>query len=308
MTPATRRMLIGVQLCFGVFPWLGKVAMEAFEPRAVLVWRLFVGTAVLLFLAFRLYGRVALPAPRDLARLFGLSLLGVTINQSLFLEGLARSTAVNAGLLMTVIPVATVALSALVGQERATRRQVGGIALSVAGVAWLFVDRGAHLGADTLVGDLLMTGNALSYSAYLVFARPVAARLPQPVVIAWVFVFGALTAPLLAWDVPWWPMELETRHILALGGVLLFPTILAYLGNMVVLGRVGANVTAAYVMLQPVLGAAMGIGLLGERPNPSLLITAAGVLSGLWFVSTKGRGAVAVAATDQRRNSSEPPG
>ena len=40
----------------------------------------------------------------------------------------------------------------------------------------------------------------------------------------------------------------------------------------------------------------MGIGLLGERPDASLLVTAAGVLSGLWFVSTKGRPAPAVPA------------
>ncbi len=289
MTPATRALLIGVQVCFGIFPWLGKVAMESFEPRAVLVWRLFVGAAVLLLLAARLHGRAALPAPRDLGRLFVLSLLGVTLNQSLFLEGLARSTAVNAGLLMTVIPVATVALAALVGQERATRRQVVGIALSVAGVAWLFLGRGAHIGAESLTGDLLMTANAVSYSAYLVFARPVAARLPQPVVIAWVFLFGALTVPFLAWDVPWWPAEAGGRQLAALGGVLLFPTVLAYLGNIVVLARAGANVTAAYVMLQPVLAALLGIGVLGEQPEPSLLVTAAGVLAGLWLVSTKGR-------------------
>lgn len=289
MTPSTRWMLIGVQVCFGVFPWLGKVAMGAFEPRAVLVWRLFAGTLVLLALAFRLYGRAALPSAHDLLLLFVLSLLGVTVNQSLFLEGLTRSTAVNAGLLMTVIPVATVALAALIGQERATRRQMGGIALSAGGVVWLFVHRGAQLGADTLVGDLLMTANAISYSAYLVFARPLAARMPQPAVVAWVFVFGALTAPLIAWDVPWWPAEVNTSQLLALGGVLLFPTVLAYLGNMIALGRAGANVTAAYVMLQPLLGAALGIGLLGERPDPSLWITAVGVLSGLWFVSTPGR-------------------
>src|SRR5262245_31688346 len=71
LTPATRNLLVLVQLCFGVFPWLGKVAMHAFAPRAVLVWRLGVGALVLLLLAFRRHGRDALPGPRDLFRLFG---------------------------------------------------------------------------------------------------------------------------------------------------------------------------------------------------------------------------------------------
>ena len=124
MTPSTRWMLIGVQVCFGIFPWLGKVAMEAFEPRAVLFWRLWVSSAVFLLMAFQIYGRAALPRSQDLFKLFGLSLLGVTVNQAFFIEGLARSTAVNAGLIMVVIPVATVGISALLGQERASGRQL----------------------------------------------------------------------------------------------------------------------------------------------------------------------------------------
>ena len=289
MTPATRRLLIFVQVCFGIFPWLGKVAMESFEPRAVMVWRLFVGAVVLMAIAVRLHGRAALPAPKDILILFGLSLLGVTVNQSLFLEGLARSTAVNAGLLMTVIPVATVAFAAFAGQERPGGRQLLGIGLSVLGVGWLFASRGAQIGADTLFGDVLLTVNALSYSAYLVCARSILTRLPQAVCIAWIFLCGALTVPILAADVPWWPEVVETRQLLALGGVLLFPTILAYLVNIVVLSRAGANITAAYVMLQPLLATALGIGLLGERPDAALLVTAVGVLAGLWLVSTPGK-------------------
>ena len=289
MTPSTRWMLIGVQVCFGVFPWLGKVSMEAFEPRAVLFWRLWVGSAVFLLMAFQIYGRAALPRSQDLFKLFGLSLLGVTVNQALFIEGLARSTAVNAGLIMVVIPVATVAISALLGQERASGRQLCGIALSIVGVSWLFLKRGASLGVDTRSGDLLMVINAVSYSAYLVLARPMTARLPQLVVISWVFFFGALLSPLIAWDVPWWPADVGSEQLLALGGVVIFPTLLAYLGTVVVLSRAGANVTASYVMLQPILAVLLGVGLLHERPERSLLLTAACVLGGLWFVSTKSK-------------------
>lgn len=299
MTPATRNLLVLVQLCFGIFPWLGKIAMHDFAPRAVLVWRLGFGALVLLLLAVHRHGRAALPAPRDLLRLFGLSLLGVTINQVLFLEGLSRSNTVNAGLLMTVIPVATVAFGALLGRERPNGRQLLGIGCSVAGVAWLFSHRGADLGAGTLLGDLLMTANAVSYSAYLVLARPLVLRLPQPVVIAWVFVFGALIAPLLAYDVAWWPESAGAPQWWALGGILLFPTLTAYLVNIVVLGRAGANVTAAYVMLQPLVAASLGILLLGERPDPALLVTAVFVFVGLWLVSG-GRGRVQVALEPAR--------
>lgn len=289
MDASTRRLLIAVQLCFGVFPMLGKVAMEAFPPRTVLVWRLAVGFFAVGLLAWRRHGRAALPALSDLPALFVLSLLGITLNQLMFLEGLSRSTAVNAGLLMCLIPVVTCAAAVAARQERLTRRRTAGFVCAVSGVAWLFVQRGAALGDETLTGDLLMTLNGISYALYLVLAKPLLARLPQVVVLAWVFFFGLLTAPWFALDVDWLPAAAGPRHWWALAGVLLFPTVLAYIGNIVVLARTTASNTAAYVLLQPVIAAGLGIAVLGERPEPALLFSGLGVGAGLWLVSMPGR-------------------
>lgn len=289
MDARTRLLLLSVQFCFGVFPLVGKVAMESFAPKAVLVWRLLVGSAVLLVVAARMHGRAAFPPLKDLGVLGLLSVLGISLNQWLFLEGLSRSTAVNAGLLMTVIPVATLTFAVLARMETLNARRIAGIVLSVSGVVWLFLGRDASLGGDTTTGDLLMVANALCYSLYLVLAKPVLARIPNLVVVAWIFLFGAAVMPWFALDVPWAPAEAGTRQWVALVGVLLLPTVLAYIGNTVVLSRIDASITAAYVMLQPFLAAGLGISLLGERPEPRLLVTAVGVLSGLWLVSTPGR-------------------
>ncbi len=289
MDRRTRNLLLTVQLCFGVFPWLGKEALAAFSPRALLVWRLLVGGGVLLAAAALRHRRAALPGAADLLRLAGLSLLGVILNQLLYLEGLALSTAVNAGLLMTVIPVATTALAVALGHETLTLRRQLGIGLSVAGVALLFVRRGAQVSAATLRGDLYLVLNAVSYSCFLVLAKPVLARLPRLVVVAWVFAFGALTVPWFSLDVAWVPAAAQARHWAALAAILVFPTVLAYVLNAVVLARVPASTTAVWITLQPIVAAALAIPLLGERPGPGVALAAAGVLSGLWLVSRPAR-------------------
>ncbi len=285
MDAATRRMLIAVQFCFGVFPIVGKIALGGFQPRAILVWRLAVGSLVLLAIAAVRHGRAVLPSGKDLLQLFGLSVLGVILNQLLFLEGLQRTTAVNAGLLITVIPVATMAIAVLLGREALTRRRSIGMTLSVAGVAALFLHRGADVGGERLRGDIYITINAISYSFYLVLAKPVLLRLPQLVVVAWLFLFGLFLVPWFARDVAWVPDGATQAQWLALGGVLLFPTVLAYLLNTIVLSRTHASTTAAYVMLQPFISAGLGIVMLGERPGPEVAFTAVCVLAGLWLVS-----------------------
>ena len=295
MDAATRRLLIAVQFCFGVFPAVGKLALEGFAPKAVLVWRLAAAGSVFMLVALWRHGRAAVPAWPDLLRLLGLSLLGVIINQLLFLEGLKRTTAVNAGLLITVIPVATTAIAVALGRERPTRRRGAGMLLAVAGVAALFLLRGATVGHDTALGDAFIVINAVSYSFYLVLAKGVLARLPQLVVVAWLFVFGLLCVPWIALDVAWAPATATQGQWLALAGVLVFPTLLAYLLNPVVLARTHASTTAAYVMLQPFIAALLGIIVLGERPHWPEAVTAGCVLTGLWLVSVPSRPARAIA-------------
>ncbi len=291
MDTQTRCLILVVQLCFGTFPVVGKVALDGFTPRALLVWRLAAGGVVLMGLACLRHGRAAWPGRADLARLFGLSLLGVIVNQLLFLEGLKRTTVVNTGLLITVIPVATTAIAVALGRERPTRRRQTGMGLAVVGVAALFLLRGASVGGQHLLGDAFIVINAISYSFYLVLAKGVLARVPQLVVVAWLFMFGLLTVPWLALDVAWVPAEAGSREWTALACVLLFPTVLAYLLNTIVLSRTHASTTAAYVMLQPFVAAALGIALLDERPGWREGVTAACVLAGLWLVSVPGRAA-----------------
>lgn len=287
MDAPTRSLLITVQVCFAVFPIVGKIAMEAFAPGAVLVWRLGAGAAVLLLLAAWLHGARAWPGPRELLAIARLSLFGIAINQWLFLEGLSRSTAVNAGLLMTVIPVATTALAVGMGLEALSPRTLIGILLCATGVAILFTGRGARVGGATVLGDALLVVNALSYSLYLVLGKPVLARVPQLVVLAWMFVVAALVMPWFFTGTAWAPAQAGARHWWALAAVLVFPTVLAYVGNTVVLARTHASTTAAYVMLQPVLTTVFGVLVLGEAFGPRLLVVGACVLGGLWLVTPR---------------------
>src|SRR5688500_6611293 len=100
---AERRRLAGhaapsvVQLCFGLFPIFGKWAIGpgAFTPLSIAGWRVGFAAASLAALALALHGRRALPARGDLGKLALGSLLGITANMVLYLEGLARSTATN---------------------------------------------------------------------------------------------------------------------------------------------------------------------------------------------------------------------
>lgn len=279
--------LLFVQLFFGLFPLFGKLAMAGFAPLSVAAWRVLVGAAALALAAAIAHRRAVLVPLGDLLRLQVCAWLGVVLNMVLFLEGLQRSTAVNAGLLVATIPVFTFAIAIALGQERFERRRAGGILLAFAGVALLFLQRGPDFTRDTLIGNALMVVNALCYSIFLVISRPLLGRHPPLVVIAWVFVLSVWCVPLFLRDDALVPSQASAGAWASLGFVLVFPTFFSYLLNTYALSKVSASTTAVFIFLQPIIAATSGVLVLGERLLPITLVSAATILAGVWLVARR---------------------
>ena len=276
--------LVAVQLCFGFFPIFGKLAFDGFAPRAVAAWRFAVGALVLGGLAWARHGRAMIPRRSDLLRLQVCSLLGVVVNMVVFLEGLERTTAVNAGLLMPVIPVYTLIVAVAVGQERFRWRRGAGILLALSGTLFLLLQRGPDFSRDHLIGNLLIVVNTLSYSVFLVASKPLLLRYPPIVVIAWFFLLSLWSIPLFARGETFAPADAGAGAWLSLGYVLLFPTLVAYLLNTFALSLVSASTTATYILLQPLIAVTGGVLVLGEAFLPGTWMAAAPILAGVWLV------------------------
>jgi drug/metabolite transporter (DMT)-like permease len=246
-------------------------------------------------------GRVKI-APRDHLRLAGVSLLGVVLNQVLFLAGLKITSAVSATLLCAAIPVFTATLAVVFRKEAASLRTGGGLALALSGMLWLTFSGGKVAGLGGLLqamdrGAVLVALNSLAYAAYLVFARDLIRRLGAVTVVAWVFTWGALLfapvgVPALWLDAGGWSL----RAWALVAFVVLVPTVFAYVANAWALGRVNASLVTIYIYLQPVLAALLawvqlGQGLRREMAGGAVLIlVGVGVVA---FRAAKGAGRAA---------------
>lgn len=280
--------LVGVQLCFGLFPVFGRSAMEpgrGFDPFAVAAWRVVGGAAIVGALAFAFYGRRALPARAALPRLFGLALAGIVANQALYLSGLARSTAGNAGLMMCTIPVFTFTVAVILRQERFSPLRACGVALSLVGVLPMVLGGGASLFGEHALGNLLMAGNSLCYACYLVLSKPLRRETPAVVLLFWNYALALPFVPLFLLGRSPLPAANEADIWLSLAYVVLLPTVVGYLLNVFALGRVRASTTAVYIYLQPIISALGGWWLLEERVGANAAWAAVGLFLGVWLVT-----------------------
>ena len=280
--------LILVQAVFGGFHVVAKAVLSDLAPLALAAIRVGVATPVLMALAWR--RDRFLPAWRDLPMLALLGGLGVFANQVLFITGLKFTTATNAAILMTSIPVFAAGAAALLGVERINANRLVGIILSVAGALVLvnpFRFSAGHAGA---LGNVLILTNGLCYALYLVLQRPVLTRIPWRTVTAAAFFFGSLGVipvalpALLALD----PSRVGTGAWLGVAYIIAFPTIFAYAASTWAIRRSSPALVAAYNTLQPLVASVLAMAFLGERFGWEEGIGFALIAAGLWRVSKTG--------------------
>ncbi|HKS30000.1 MAG TPA: DMT family transporter, partial [Pyrinomonadaceae bacterium] len=192
--------LFMVQVMFGTWPIFGKIALRALPPTALVAFRVS-GAAIAFVFLQKILGRAQSISRKDYALLVLYSILGVVLNQFLFVKGLSYTTVVNATLLGTTIPVFTLLVCLLLGLDRVSWRRILGIILAAAGVVYLVDPMRADFSANTTLGNLLIVANSICYGAYIAISKDMLKRYGALHVITWVFIFGTLfTLPVGAWS------------------------------------------------------------------------------------------------------------
>ena len=276
--------LLAVQFFFSTLPIAAKYYVLPFVPPSGLVMlRVAGGTAVLIAIA-RMRGGARVRDRGDVARLALYGLLGVAINQLLFIEGLSRTTAINAQVIGTTIPAFTLGIGAVMGIDRFTRVRALGIALAAAGAIFLIGPDRIQFTPDTTIGNAMIATNALAYSFYLVLSKPMLKRYDSLTVMAWVFAFGALfVAPFGATSLAR-SGSLATMPASAWIGIafiVLVPTVGSYALNAWALKRSAPSVVATYVYLQPVLTGLLAVLMHGEPIDPRAIPSAVLIFAGV---------------------------
>src|SRR6185369_6047050 len=244
--------LIGVQILFGTWPILGKIALRSMSTTNLMLCRL-IGAAIVFAVIQRSLRPLWLMPKRDLLWLTLCSIVGVVGNQFIYLRGLSLTTVINTTLLSTTIPVFTLFVSILLGHDRLSLRRLAGISLAAGGVIYLVNPARADVSAHTTLGNLMVACSSLLYAVYIVISKDLFERYGALNVITWIFVVGSIitipaglyffsSAQLQALPMTVW---------LTILFIVLFPTVVAYYLNAWALTRVTPSTVAIYIYMQP---------------------------------------------------------
>jgi drug/metabolite transporter (DMT)-like permease len=130
-------------------------------------------------------------------------------------------------------------------------------------------------------------GNALSYSIYLVISKPLTRRYPSLVIMAWAYLLSLTALPYFAAGEKLLPDLGHAAAWWSLAFIIVFPTVLSYLLNMVGLARARASTAAIYVYSQPLIAGLGSWVAFGEKPTAAMLFAAAALFLGIWLVARR---------------------
>lgn len=199
-----------------------------------------------------------------------LGVLGVGGYNTFAYLALQHTTATNATLLNSFIPVVTIAISWAFLGKHLRQAQAIGVLTSLCG-ALMIVARGdlqvlAHLNLN--IGDVWMLAAVLDWAIYTVALAWRPAGVHPMLMLATTTIIGlAAIAPAYGWELA------QGRHInfngaslTALAYVGIFPSFVGYVFYNRGVAEVGANKASLFIHLMPVFGTILSAIFLGEVP------------------------------------------
>ena len=289
----TRGALLYALIALMIFGWsgnyvAGKIALREFPPLLLTSWRaLFAGALILPAWWWERRRGGGRWTWREAPALLALGLLGVTLNQTLFVFGLSRTSVAHAAIFANLTPITVLLLSAAGGLERFTAGKLGGMAVALGGVALLktLEPHARNAPQASLAGDLLIFAGGLAFALFTVFGKPVTKRHSAITVNTFAYVAGALVmAPVAAWQSARFPMASITPK--AWGALLfmaLFSSVISYLIYYWALGRMAPSQISKFSYFQPPAATALGVIVLGEQVTWALAVSAAVIFAGVFL-------------------------
>ena len=287
----TDALLLLMALIWGVNFIVVKLGAQLLQPLAFNGGRVAIAAVSLVLIVVAM--REPWPAWRDARALLLLGVLGNGLYQWFFIEGIARTRAGDAALVLAASPALMAIIGRMLGVEQVTPRKILGIGASLLGMALVVFGSGKADPATTrdvatLAGNMLVLAACFCWALYTVLLKPYTERTHGMHLSAITMVGGAVplllvSAPALA-TTAWHAATPAAWGAVAYSslGALVIAYLIWYRGVRII----GPTRTAMYGNLQPVVALAVAWLTFSEIPSGIQFAGAAAIMAGI--VMTRG--------------------
>ena len=227
---------------------------------------------------------------KDYIRIFAASMLGFMTCQVTFLVGIPHITPMDCSILTAMAPVYTMITAAIVIKEPITLKKSIGVAVSLAGVIYLIINRvsiSEGAAESTPFGIFMIILNVLSFAMYLGIFKPLIAKYSVVTFMKWIFLFSACVSIPFSFkglvNVDW--TGIPKIQYAELAYLIICATFITYYLIPIAQKRIRPTLVSMYTYVQPVIAIAISIAIGMDTLTWQKLLATALVFGGVVIVN-----------------------
>ena len=268
------------------FP-ISKYGLTQIEPFTFAFYRFMVASLALLAIVwFRKKGNPI--EKRDWLKIFGLGILIIPLNQTLYLYGQSLTAAGHGSLLFATVPIWIFLTAMLHLREKLVWRRAVGILIAILGVAVIMFSGAVNFGKHYLWGDFIILVAVVAWAYYTIIGKPLVRKYGAFRVTAYALTSGSiLYFPFGLYKAIQYDYSLATPG--AWGAILYMAigtSVAAYVLWYWVLKYMDASRVAVFHNLQPIIASVVAFVWLGEPIGLPFIIGGSVALLGVIVAET----------------------
>ena len=258
-------LMLVVVLFWGVSFISIKIAVTEIPPITMALIRFAIASLLLVIILRRVEpGTTAGKADFPLLILGGI--LGITLYFFFENIGVKLSTATNASLIVTVVPIIAIILDVLFFHSRISMLKLAGVGMAIVGTYLSVTANGeVDFSSKNFKGNMFMLGAMLSWALYTLVNKKLQVKYSGIFLTTYQTVIGTICLmPLSMAEYEQW----KIFSLTAFWNVIFLAiccSVICYLLYMYVLKRLDVAITTLYLNLVPVVGVASGYLILNEK-------------------------------------------
>jgi len=279
-------------LIYGVSFSVAKDVMPLYiKPFGFILFR--VGGATLLFWLIGFSIPKEKIIPKDFIRIFLTAFFGIALNMLTFFKGLSLTTPINASVIMVTSPIIVLVFSFLFLKEPITWKKAFGVLIGLLGAVLIIIySPTAVTNAPNIKwGNLLVFINAVSFSFYIILAKPLLKQYHPFTFIKWMYLIGTIMVlPFGIHEVL--EMPIQNMPIIAfykIGFIVVFTTFITYLFNLIALKSLKPTTLSVFLYLQPLLASIYAISVGSDTLTSLKIVAASLIFIGVYLVGSKNK-------------------
>ena len=279
--------VFSANIIFGLNTVISRSLMpEVVDPFVLTFFRLAGG--MILFWTLSIFTRHEKVPVKDIVLFFFAAALALSFNQLPFIIGLSMTSPIDASIVVTLLPIVSMILAAMIIKEPITLKKAFGVLLGASGALLLIFGNGkSTFGSGSIWGNLFVFAGVFSFALYLTVFKGLISKYSPFTVMKWMFLFATIQcypfchSHIVAADY----LAFDTSAYLRIGYVVVLSTFLTYI--LIAIGQKALLPTtfSMYNYLQPLVVSLAAVVIGMDSFGPDKIVAAVLVFIGVFFVT-----------------------